>query len=160
MRYKKIIIERYKAISNPIEINFDKSTLTPIIGINECGKTTILNAIYAFDYLNDEYSKTTRHLDDTENFYEIFSEPAKITAIVECTIEDLQEMIIEYQEEEDDEEEFSIVLPKKSAFFGEFIFSRIINGDESKYIFDDRILKGVSDKDKFGRIIIRGLPYI
>ena len=53
MRYKQFVINHYRAITGPLKIDVDKRTLTPIIGVNESGKTTILHAIFAFDYYND-----------------------------------------------------------------------------------------------------------
>lgn len=54
MKYIKFIIKNYRAITNPIEIDIKKNKLVPLIGTNESGKTTILQAIYAFDYANDK----------------------------------------------------------------------------------------------------------
>ena len=69
MKYKKFIIENYKAITNTIEIDLEKNSLIPIIGINECGKTTILNAIFAFDSYNDSFDSSIHHLTDVRNLY-------------------------------------------------------------------------------------------
>lgn len=52
MKYEKFIIENYRAIEH-IELRLD-SSLIPIIGLNESGKTTIFNALLAFDNHNDE----------------------------------------------------------------------------------------------------------
>lgn len=52
----------------------------PIIGVNECGKTTILHAIFAFDYCNDELNDAGRHLRDTDNLYVTSPKPAVVGA--------------------------------------------------------------------------------
>jgi hypothetical protein len=52
-----------------LEINLEKNSLLPIIGVNECGKTTILHAILAFDYFNDKLNGGGRHLQDIQNLY-------------------------------------------------------------------------------------------
>ena len=52
MKYLKFRIKNYRAIKD-LEIDLEKNSLIPIIGINECGKTTILKAIFAFDWVND-----------------------------------------------------------------------------------------------------------
>ena len=52
MRYLSFDIKNYRAISG-LTVKLD-AKLIPLVGINECGKTTILQAIYSFDYINDE----------------------------------------------------------------------------------------------------------
>ncbi len=69
MFYKKFIIKKYKAISQPLTIKIRQKGVQPIIGINECGKTTILKAILAFDYRNDHDNKDYHHLNDLGNHY-------------------------------------------------------------------------------------------
>ena len=54
MKYNKFTIRNYRAIEGPMEINIKKNKLVPLIGTNESGKTTILQAIFAFDYANDK----------------------------------------------------------------------------------------------------------
>jgi energy-coupling factor transporter ATP-binding protein EcfA2 len=69
MKFLKFIIENYRAINGPLVIDIDKNSLIPIIGVNECGKTTILQAIFAFDHYNDELNEGGRHLRDSSNLY-------------------------------------------------------------------------------------------
>ena len=52
MRYKKIRIKNYKAISD-LTLDFSTRSLIPLIGLNETGKSSILEAIFAFDESND-----------------------------------------------------------------------------------------------------------
>src|SRR4051812_23224109 len=68
MEYKRFWISNYRAISGPLEIDVTRTPLTPIIGVNECGKTTILSGIFAFDSFNDGLNEG-RHLKDTHNLY-------------------------------------------------------------------------------------------
>ncbi|MFC6262419.1 AAA family ATPase [Flavobacterium panici] len=82
MRYKKFIIDGYRGISEITEINISKESLIPIIGKNESGKTTCLEAILAFDYNNDnQYSG--KHLENIENLYSTIELPIKISAEIE-----------------------------------------------------------------------------
>ena len=37
MKYKKFIIENYRAIENPITIDIEKDKIVPLIGTNESG---------------------------------------------------------------------------------------------------------------------------
>ena len=68
MKYRKFKIHSYKGIRNQIEIDLSKLNLMPIIGVNECGKTTILEALLAFDYINDK-NYGGRHLSHIQNMY-------------------------------------------------------------------------------------------
>ncbi len=52
MIYKNFKIENFKGIDE-VDINLEKDELILLLGLNESGKTTILKAIEAFDYLND-----------------------------------------------------------------------------------------------------------
>ena len=95
MRYKRFTIKNYRAIVEPIVIDIEKSSLTPIIGVNESGKTTILHAIFAFDHYNDELNDSGRHLKDVANLYSTSSPSAKIGAEVEITRRELRDAISE-----------------------------------------------------------------
>ena len=53
MKYKSFRIKNYKAIKD-LTIEVDKPKLTPIIGLNETGKSSILQAMFSFDYTNDD----------------------------------------------------------------------------------------------------------
>src|SRR4051812_13723929 len=88
MRYKQFSISHYRGIIGPLIIDVDKNSLVPIIGVNECGKTTILQAIFAFDPANDQMNGG-RHLRDTENLYKTARQTPVISALVELTHNDL-----------------------------------------------------------------------
>jgi energy-coupling factor transporter ATP-binding protein EcfA2 len=109
MRYLSFEIKNYRAIEKPVKIDISKATLIPLVGINECGKTTILQAIYCFDYINDaEYG--AKHLKDTKNLYKTSEkEDPTIEAKVEIKFSRLVELyedfIDEHSNEEEDEEE-------------------------------------------------------
>ena len=96
MRYKSFTIENYRAIESPIQINLSEQSLIPLIGVNECGKTTILQAIFAFDSVNDkDYSG--RHLENTINLYQTTDKDPLVTAEIETTYGNLKkfwEMIV------------------------------------------------------------------
>ena len=85
MQYKSFTILNYKAIKGPLKVDLSRSKLIPIIGVNECGKTTILQAILAFDRYNDDVM-SGRHLLDVENLYEAKPEEPKIVADIELSL--------------------------------------------------------------------------
>jgi ABC-type phosphate transport system ATPase subunit len=83
MEYKEFILEKYRAINQPITIKVDDNKLFCIIGENECGKSTILQGIYAFDYSNDAMTQGI-HLKDVGNLYNIEDNNiAKIKALID-----------------------------------------------------------------------------
>lgn len=85
MRYKKFSISNYKAIDD-LTINLNKSVI-PLIGVNESGKTSILQAILAFDKDKDNTLNGV-HI-NPKNKYRTTQRPCKIVASVE--IEDEEE---------------------------------------------------------------------
>lgn len=98
MGYKKFIIKGYKGIVSNVTIDLEKSSLVPIIGINECGKTTLLEAIFAFDRFNDD-ANNGRHLENIENMYSTTDNDVKVEAEVEVQYHEFAEILNELQEE-------------------------------------------------------------
>lgn len=60
-------------------IEIDKQSLLPIIGVNESGKTSILQAIFTFDEINDGFNDG-RHLTDVEDLYSTSPLPPMVSA--------------------------------------------------------------------------------
>ena len=82
MKYKKFIIENYRAIEKAVTIDIERDKIVPLIGANESGKTTILQAVYAFDYANDKEFEG-RHLKNLRNFYNPKNkEDAQVSAVI------------------------------------------------------------------------------
>lgn len=80
MKYMKFTITDYRAIK---KVSVDLSPrIVPLVGVNECGKTTILKGVFCFDYTNDSENKG-EHLQNLENLY---STTAKDDAIIEAEI--------------------------------------------------------------------------
>ena len=94
MEYKEFILEKYKAINKPISIQINENKFFCIIGENECGKSTILEGINAFDYHNDTTNKRN-HLTDVGNLYNVADTTvAEITAVI--NIQDSKSLISEF----------------------------------------------------------------
>lgn len=160
MRYKKIIIKNYKAISKSIEIDFSKKSLFPIIGVNECGKTTILNAIFAFDYFNDIYDNSIHHLTDVRNLYSTDNNPAIIIAKIEVTKTEFKEIIEEYYEVKKILKKFRFPKAYTNDSF-EFEITRQLDSDSKIYSIDNlELLNNIIDKNDFIETLIGELPYI
>ena len=88
MRYRKFIIKGYRGISDATEINLTRDSLIPIIGKNESGKTTCLEAINAFDYYNDS-DNDGKHLSNVENLYSTTETPIIVAAEIEVGADDV-----------------------------------------------------------------------
>lgn len=99
MEYKKFILQNYRAIVDPIEIDLSHG-IVPLVGVNECGKTTILQAIFCFDYSNDKIN-SGRHLKNIMNLYETVD---KGTCTIIALIEFDKEVI---------KSEFNYIIRKK-----------------------------------------------
>lgn len=82
MRYKKFIINSYRGLHENTIINISKTNILPIIGKNESGKTTCLEAIYAFDSANDSENEG-KHLKNIENLYSTSEKTISISAEIE-----------------------------------------------------------------------------
>lgn len=85
MRFVEFRIRRYRAIE---EANVGVSNnLIPLIGVNESGKTTVLQAILAFDQNGDKFGGG-QHL-VYKNRYETEDHECRIEALVSITADDL-----------------------------------------------------------------------
>lgn len=91
MKYNKFIIKNYRAIKGPLEIDL-KNKIVPLVGINECGKTTILQAIFAFDFANDDLNKG-KQVHDISNLYALEDDVCEIKAVVDITKDELNRII-------------------------------------------------------------------
>lgn len=157
MKYKKFIIENYRAVTGPVFIDVSSRTLLPIIGINESGKTTILQALFAFDSYNDDLNDG-RQLGDTSNLYSTSPGSAKVSAVIECTRDDL------YQAFEDVESEsavgrVSVARWKKRSRLPNTI--TVTRDLKSKlYSIREAPFNTGSLADSLARSILKYLPYI
>lgn len=147
MKYNKFIIKHYRAIEGPMEINIKKNKLVPLIGTNESGKTTILQAIFAFDYANDkEYEG--RHLKELRNFY---NPQCKESATIDAEISVKKSDFLNYISDEKLRAKYSDI-----PNFSEIIISRNLDTkDYSVSVIDD-----VEDGKIIGKELVSRLPYI
>lgn len=160
MEFKKFIIKNYRAIREPLEINVGKNSLIPIIGVNESGKTTILQAIYAFDYFNDELNGG-RHLKDTANLYGTSAQAPTVSAVVYLTSEGLNEVFEYLTKEEKDSATLILIAQHRMKFTVVQPSITIVRHIETgKYSIEEQEYSSTSLDDKFARAIIKWMPYI
>ena len=158
MRYLSFTILQYKAISQPLVVDLTKTPLVPIIGINECGKTTILKAVLAFDYYNDTFNKNIHHLDDTNNLYRLGQENnASVLAKIKLTWDDMKEAI-ESVKGDGFQSAINSYKRKSSQFTDTLEIIR--NLHTKQYHIESTIFTNAELNDAIGRQIISKLPYI
>lgn len=90
MKIKKFSIKNYKAIDS-LSINLSYS-INPIIGINESGKTTILQALLAFNKDKDRYNQG-RHLEFQNKYDTNLTTGSVITASIVLTKKEIDNLI-------------------------------------------------------------------
>ena len=88
MHITKFVIRNYRSIKN-IEVKMGYA-INPIIGVNESGKTSILNAILAFNKKRD--SKSKQHL-EYKNRYILEGQECCISAYVQLTTVEMSNLI-------------------------------------------------------------------
>ena len=91
MKYIKFIIENYKGIPK-IELDLSKkpeSNIFTLVGLNESGKTTLLEAIYLFQ---NGIEKKDAHTLIPKNKQHAFNGEISIKAELELSSEDLEEI--------------------------------------------------------------------
>ena len=160
MKYKKFIIQNYRAISNCIEIDIDSKKLIPIIGINECGKTTILQAIFSFDYHKDRLNSAGRHLKDLQNLYSTESLIPTISAEIEISKDEIYAIIDQLRSYRtgDDARLAGRYLDLLENFSGKIIITRDLS--EKKYNIDYHNFKNKKINNLLSKEIVKNLPYI
>jgi hypothetical protein len=157
MRYKNFSISHYRGIKGPLTIDLGKS-LMPIIGVNECGKTTILKAIFSFDYHNDSLNENIKHLDDIYNLYETSPLPPEISAEIEISVTELKSIINQF--EKDAAFQGLVKTYKRSVNKITNSITLTRNLAKKEYSIRCDFLKNVAFNDAIAKAILRSLPYI
>jgi len=158
MRYNRFVIRNYRAITGPLEIDVQKTALTPVVGINESGKTTILHAVFAFDYYNDDLNDDGRHLKDTSNLYRTSSPPPVIEAEIEMTRSELNAAILQCELHHAALKPELVALKKRRALPNVMTIRR--NLHTLKYSWDFQRIGSPEVQDELARSVILNLPFI
>lgn len=161
MEYKKFQINQYKGINGPLDVDISKNRLIPLVGINECGKTTILKAIFCFDYINDK-AYGGAHLERLENLYSSKSgEKPRISAFIKTNKKEFISVIDDIRDDSSKinitDETYNII--QEIEDFEEIVITRdLISKKYSMNILES--LKEDSQHIICKEIIRSELPYI
>jgi predicted ATP-dependent endonuclease of OLD family len=157
MRFLSFTITNYRAIRGPLKVNLARNALMPIIGINESGKSTILQAIFAFDSVNDR-ENDGRHLEDTSNLYEIESK----NPIVSCEIgfegNELRDVADEFRPNESFEDEWTELRAVIESVHSPLVIYRNLNDRCYSINLDHDIDQELVHS--FAESVINHMPYI
>lgn len=169
MKYNSFTIQNYRAIKEPLIVDINKQTLVPIIGVNECGKTTILQAIFSFDHFNDDLNKGDQ-LKNTLNLYKTSSKiKPTITAEIEASWDELNNILSYFIQEENESNENEVDNKKiiaesyiklKDKYLGKICISRNLENELYSYSIEDKIFNDKKFNNLFAQEIVRNLPYI
>jgi predicted ATP-dependent endonuclease of OLD family len=155
IEFKKIIISDYRAIKKA-EINLNNS-ISPIIGVNEAGKTTVLKAILCLDKRRDKLNDG-EHL----NFLNIYSRQNKAIISVEIIIkeDDFFKQLIAKCKVKTNSEDYNI-LSKLSKYIS-FKLSRHLGEDGRVYSLEGGGIEQLSQQIAHKTIdfFVSKTPYI
>lgn len=158
MKYKKFIIRDYRAITGPLEIAVENKSLTPIVGVNESGKTTILHALFAFDHYNDQLNDSGRQLKDTANLYRASSPPGTIEAHISILKSEIDRVIWQLEKATPTLKPQLDHVKKRRGFPTDIVITRDVKS--LKYTIDSNKFGPADVQDQIARGIIGYLPYI
>jgi hypothetical protein len=157
MKIVRFEIANYRAISGPLVIDIAKQSLFPIIGINESGKTTVLQAILAFDRFADEMNDG-RHLSDIANLYRTSPAQASVTATIECSRFSLLRALKGMEEQAGTLKTKAVTWRKKRQLPSKLTITR--NLDTKQYSVREAPFHGCPEEDAFCESIVASLPFI
>ena len=163
VKYEHFRIVKYKAILTPIVIPL-KHNVIPIIGVNECGKTTILKGIFAFDFRNDEVIPDKSHIHSVRNLYKVNDpDPCIIEAEILLDQESFKDAVETFQKARNNlgavvfSDKF--IDWAKTSNLKSIVIQRVLNGNLI-YQIDQEVFTA-EDKDcvdAFCKHIIKYLP--
>ena len=155
MIFKKFIIEKYRAIENA-EVDIAGNDLIPIIGVNESGKTTLLQAILAFDEMSD---KTHRGLHlKFKNRYDR-NDKQKGIIKAEVLIES-SEQIDQIKENLSLEESDSVIAQLRNFLKSKEPLVLVRTFPGKKYTLENVETKSITENQELSREIYNFLPYV
>jgi hypothetical protein len=152
------VISNYRAIIGPLTIDVSKPKLTPIIGVNESGKTTVLHALFAFDHYNDDLNDDGRHLEDTANLYRTNPPTPTVAAVIALPRHELDSVAAECEKQHEGHRAGFSALRKRRGLPTEITITR--NLATKKYSVPGLRISSGEQQHALAEAIISRLPYI
>lgn len=146
-------IQNYKAvIDTRIKLNY---SINPIIGVNESGKTSILQALLAFDSRSDKKNSGV-HLEYQNKYQTKLTSDSKISSYIKIDKKDLQNLpeLLSLNVDSDDYK-----LLSKFSHYENFVLTRNLSIDKKPYTLDYPLLTP-NIEQKVVKILLDELPYI
>lgn len=153
MKITEYRIRNYKAIiDTSFKLNY---SIIPIIGVNEAGKTSILQSILAFDKNRDKLNSGS-HLEFQNKYSTKDTRDSKITACIKLDKKELKELKDYLKGKLKAEYVNEINNLKEDDYFA---FSRILSSTDREYIIEDCELS-IEIQERIKKFIIKRLPFI
>lgn len=157
MYYSKFIINKYKAIKD-IEVTL-KDNLIAIIGINESGKTSILQAIFAFNQANDKKSGGVHLL--AKNKYDLHSTNHSVAADIKFETEDeIDELFVQAGVKSSQKFYKEAISFFKETYNNNKSIRITRNLDDKTYFFNDLNIENKTMRNQLISQILESLPYV
>ena len=157
MYYSKFIINKYRAIKD-IEVSL-KDNLVAIIGINESGKTSILQAIFAFNQANDKKSSGV-HL-FAKNKYDLHSTNHSVAADIKFESENEINELFESAGVKSNQKFYKEAIAFfKDSFNSDKAIRITRNLDDKTYFFNDLNIDNKTLRTQLVNEILESLPYV
>lgn len=153
MKITEYRIRNYKAITDiSLKLNY---SIIPIIGVNEAGKTSILQAILAFDKNRDRMN-SGNHLEYQNKYSTKDTKNCKISAKITLDKKEAKELIDILKSRFNNEHSGDISKIKDDATF---ILTRDLSASDADYRLED---SGLSEKiaKEIKKFIQKRLPFI
>lgn len=155
MKFTQFTINNYRAIN---EINIDLSySINPLIGVNESGKTSILQAILAFDKEQDRLTEGY-HLECSNRYETIQNQDCQIIAHLELSDSDFDQLIKYLKVKTDDPIVNILKQFKKSK--NHFVISRRLSSPSREYFLHTPSIEDPGHEKKIISFITSNQPYI
>ncbi|MEZ4922166.1 MAG: AAA family ATPase [Crocinitomicaceae bacterium] len=154
MQIKKFIINNYRAIEN-VEFNLPYS-INPIVGVNESGKTSVLQAILAFDKSRDRFNQK-EHLEYQNKYSTASTKECRISAVVSLSKSEIKDLIKAVKVNTDSSEYATI---KNFDHNTEFLISRIFNSEKDGVYeyFNDELPDHINER--VTKFLVNHLPFL
>jgi len=155
MKFVKFKIKEYRAI-NEITVDLNHQII-PLIGVNESGKTSILQAILSFDKGADKLNKRY-HLEYTNRYDTIKKQDCQISAHFSLNSKDYEKLFKSLKTKSDNP--IFDILKTHQKEKNHFIITRHLSKDDLPYTLDFPIIEDEILRKRIITHITNNQPYV